>query len=126
MNKRNNFVDDEIPAHKKKSNKKGLPRADHKHIYETVLLTRNYHSNFGDSEYTLPTKVCVVCGRIGKTDSDESLCERQPELSVKRWAVWSKNLSKKALCLPKWHADYWEKFATKTVGVKKNDISISD
>lgn len=28
---------DDIPKHKKKSKKKGQPRADHKHEYKTVL-----------------------------------------------------------------------------------------
>ena len=31
-----NCFEDDVPAHRKKSKKKGQPRADHKHIYETV------------------------------------------------------------------------------------------
>jgi hypothetical protein len=109
-----NLVNDEIPAYKKKSKKKGLSRADHKHIYETVLLTRHLHYNSRDSEYVLPTKVCMICGRIDKTDQDESLWEKNSEVSVKPWMRWMKELSEKALSLPKWEADAWDKFAIKT------------
>lgn len=105
---------DEIPAYKKKSKNKGQPRADHKHIYETVLLTYHYHNNFGDSEYTLPTKVCTICGRIGKTDEDESLWIKSPDTEIKPWMIWMRKLSNKALNLPKWHVNYRGKFAIET------------
>lgn len=108
-----NFINDEIPAHKKKSKKKGQPRADHKHIYETVLLTRFSHSNFGDFERVQPTKVCIICGRIGAVDKDESLWEKHPDPNIKSWMIWMKELSEKALSLPKWKADAWDKFATR-------------
>ena len=111
-----NFINNEIPAYKKKSKKKGQPRADHKHIYETVLLTRYYHWNTGEprvSEHILPTKVCTICGRIDKVDQDESLWEKHLDPSIKPWAIWMKDLSEKALSLPKWYADYWDKFATR-------------
>ena len=113
MNDEINFINDEVPAHKKKSKKKGLPRADHKHIYETVLLTRHYHSHYRDSEYIIPTKVCTICGRIGKTDEDETLWENSPDTSIAKWVMWGKELSEKALSLPKWQADCWDKFATR-------------
>lgn len=112
-----NFIDDEIPAHKKKSKKKGQPRADHKHMYETVLLITRYHINVGApsiSEHIMPTKVCTICGRIGYIDEDESLYEAHPDPDVKRWMLWRKELSEKALGLPKWRADAFDKFATKT------------
>lgn len=108
-----NFINDDIPAHKKKSKKKGLPRADHKHIYETVLLTRHLHLNYGDSEHIMPTKVCTICGRIDKVDQDESLWEKHPDPSIKSWMVWIRDLSEKALNLPKWGVDGWGKFATR-------------
>lgn len=110
------LIDDEVPAYKKKSKKKGQPRSKHKHIYETVLLTRYLHYNLGEprvSERKQPTKVCTICGRIGDTDEDESLYEIHPNPDVKRWMVWRKELSEKALNLPKWFADSFEKFATK-------------
>ena len=100
MNTKLNFINDEIPAYKKKSKNKGLPRADHKHIYETVLLTRYYHYNSRDSEHTLPTKVCTICGRIDKTDTDESFWNKTPEPSLKPFIVWEKDLNDKALNLP--------------------------
>lgn len=107
------FINDEIPAHKKKSKKKGLSRANHKHIYETVLLIRHLHFHHGDSEYMIPTKVCMICGRIGKTDEDEILWEKSPDTSIPKWAIWGKELSKKALDLPKWEVEGFGKFATR-------------
>ena len=116
MNDKTNLIDDEIPAYKKKSKKKGQPRADHKHTYETVLLTRYYHFNLGEprtSECKQPTKVCTICGRIDEVDKDESLYEVHPDPTVKSWMVWRKELSEKALSLPKWYVDDFDKFATK-------------
>lgn len=117
MGNKRDLIDNEVPAYKKKSKKKGQPRADHKHIYETVLLTRYYHFNLGEpcvSEDKYPTKVCTICGRIGEIDKDESLYEIHPDPNVKHWMVWRKDLSEKALNLPKWQAkDYFDKFATK-------------
>lgn len=114
MSNKIDLIDDEIPAHRKKSQKKGRHRADHKHTYETVLLTRYYHSNLGEprtSESKQPTKVCTICGRIDYVDNDESLYEMRPDNKIK-WA-WAKELSDKALSLPKWHVDGFDKFATK-------------
>lgn len=116
MNNNKDFIDNEIPAYRKKSKKKGQPRADHKHMYETVLLTRYYHVKFDDSvsEQKYPTKVCTICGRIAEIDKDESLYEVHPDPNVKHWMAWRKELSEKALSLPKWYAnDYFDKFATK-------------
>lgn len=109
-----NLIDNEIPAYRKKSKKKGQPRADHKHMYETVLLTRYYHFNLGEprtSESKQPTKVCTICGRIDYVDNDESLYEMRPDNKIK-WA-WAKELSEKALDLPKWQVDGFDKIATK-------------
>lgn len=110
-----NLIGDEIPAYRKKSKKKGQPRADHKHTYETVLLTRYYHYNFGEprtSESKQPTKVCTICGRIDYVDHDASLYDVHPDTKIK-WA-FAKDLSEKALGLPKWRADAFDKFAVKT------------
>jgi hypothetical protein len=111
-----NLINDEVPAYKKKSKKKGQPRADHKHVYETVLLIRRYYLNVGTpsiSEEMLPTKVCTICGRIDCVDKDDALYEVHPDPTVKSWMVWRKALSKKALNLPKWRAEWLDKFATK-------------
>lgn len=109
-----NLIDNEIPVYKKKSKKKGQSRADHKHIYETVLLTRYFHFNLDKprtSEQIQPTKVCTICGRIDYVDQDESLYDMRPD-DTHTWA-WTKALSKKALSLPQWYADSFDKFATK-------------
>ena len=114
MNDKLDLIDDEIPAYRKKSKKKGQPRADHKYMYETVLLTRYYHFNLGEprtSESKQPTKVCTICGRVDYVDYDESLYEMRPDSKIK-WAL-VKELSDKALSLPKWNVDAFDKFATK-------------
>lgn len=109
-----NLIENDVPAHKKKSTKKGQPRSDHKHLYETVLLIRYYHFNLGEprtSECKQPTKVCTICGRIDYVDCDESLYDVHPDSEIK-WA-WVKDLSEKALNLPKWYVNDFDKFATK-------------
>ena len=114
MSNKIDLIDDEVPAYRKKSKKKGQPRADHKHIYETVLLTRYYHFNLGEprtSESKWPTKVCTICGRIDEVDKDGTLYEVHPDTKIK-WAS-VKDLSEKALSLPKWCVDGFDKFATK-------------
>lgn len=109
-----NLIDDEVPAYKKKSKKKGQPRSDHKHTYETVLLISYFHYNIGEprvSERKQPTKVCTICGRIDDVDYDESLYDVRPDSNLK--GVFVKDLSEKALSLPKWCADFFDKFAIK-------------
>lgn len=117
--KREPLVDEEV-KHKKKSKFKGQPRSKHKHIYETVLLTKNYHSRdfkTGKPEIhknTLPTRVCTVCGRIGYHDDNESYYIKKPIVDLP-FHAYEKVLSEEALSLPKWHTeDYWDKFAIKT------------
>ncbi len=104
--------------HKKKSVKKGQPRADHKHTYETVLLHSIYHykdyKSGRDATHTmvLPTKVCTICGRVGMTDRDESLYVDIPSLYP--FITHTTELSEKALSLPKWQRDsYFDKCAKK-------------
>lgn len=115
MNNKLDFIDDEIPAYRKKSKKKGQPRADHKHMYETVLLTRCHHFNFGElrtSESKRPTRVCTICGRIDDVDNDPSYYVRH-KVSGIPFLAYEKDLSEKALGLSKWYVDDYEKFATK-------------
>lgn len=110
------LINDDIPAYKKKSKKKGQPRADHKHMYETVLLITHYHINVGKpsiSDHIMPTKVCTICGRIDYIDEDESMYKVHPDPDVKHWMIWRRELSDKALGLPKWQVDAFEKFAIK-------------
>ena len=120
MNDKVNLIDDDAPAYKKKSKKKGQPRSKHKHIYETVLLINDYHStDFKTgkpriSQTILPTKVCTICGRIEETDTDESLYKKSSDPTIKSWMIWGRELSEKALNLPKWHCNFLDKFAIKT------------
>ena len=109
----------EEPKYRKKSQSKGQPRSKHKHIYETVLLTRDYHTTDYKtgkpkvSQTILPTKVCTICGRIAEFDKDPSFYVKEP-ISDLPFIVYKKVLSEKALNLPKWYAeDFWDKFAEK-------------
>ena len=112
-----NYIDNETPKYKKKSKAKGQPRANHKHIYETVLLISNYHSaDFKTGkpeviEMVYPTKVCTICGRVGETDRDDSYYVKDDKTT--RWLYCHcDSLSEKALKLPKWYRhDYFDKFA---------------
>ena len=111
----------EQPAHKKKSTAKGQTRSNHKHIYETVLLTTEFHYNdFKTGEPKVrhmisPTKICGVCGRICEIDCDEKFYLSNIESSFSTWRT-EKALSPEALALPRWRADFFDKFA-----VKEND-----
>lgn len=114
-----NLIENDIPAYKKKSKKKGLPRSKHKHIYETVLLCRNWHStDFKNgtpkvTQIMAPTKVCTICGRIGDVDKDPLYYTEKP-ITYLPWLVRERELSEKALNLPTWYTnDYFDKFAIK-------------
>ena len=117
MNKRRIPLEKEEPKHKKKSQGNGLPRSKHKHTYETVLLTKYYHgTDFRTgaprvTEVTYPTKVCTICGRIDEIDRDDSYYIKDDS----KWLYChDKDLSEKALALPRWYAnDFWDKFAHK-------------
>ena len=119
MNDKRTILTDEEPKHKKKSKGNGLPRSKHKHIYETVLLHHEfrYTSPKTGKEVVVPkdvpTKVCVVCGRIDYVDTDPSYYERVQVKDVP-FLFYEKVLTEKALKLPKWSADsIYGKFATK-------------
>ena len=100
------------PKYRKKSKAKGQPRADHKHVYENVLLTRYFtipdrQGNPKQHASVDPYRVCSICGRI-----DDMLFDAEyyngPRLRYPR------ELSEKALALPKWHCNkYEDKFAVK-------------
>lgn len=113
---------DEPTKYKKKSKAKGLPRSDHKHKYETVLLHATYKTyNFKsgvpkNKQFIYPAKVCIICGRIKSTDKDPSYYVEKLINTDLPYKVYSKSLSEKALSLPKWHVnDLFDKFAVKEV-----------
>jgi hypothetical protein len=112
---------DEEAKYKKKSTAKGQPRSNHKHIYETVLLTKDYHTTDyktgkpKTNQTILPTKVCVICGRIDIVDNDQSFYIKK-HISDLPCCAYETVLSEKALNLPRWYAkDFWDKFAIKNV-----------
>ena len=117
MNSRKYSFDNEVPKYRKKSKGKGLPRADHKHLYETVLLTKRYNgTDFKTgrpriTEHQLPTKVCTICGRIDYVDKDPKyyVSKQIADLPV---IIHEKVLSEEALKLSQWLADdFFDKFA---------------
>lgn len=118
MNEKRIPLVDEEPKYKKKSTAKGQPRSKHKHIYETVLLITDYHyTDFKTGKPTIsqttgPTKVCTICGRIDETDNDTSYYIIKPIPNLP-FVVYDKELSEKALNLPKWKRDFFDKFAIK-------------
>ena len=108
----------EVPKYKKKSTSKGLPRSKHKHIYETVLLTtisetQDYKTGLKKKVYrSFPTKVCSICGRIDKVDRESSYyIEEQNGYQF----LFSPKLSDKALSLPRWTCNSFDKFAIKEI-----------
>lgn len=116
--KRTPLLDDE-PKYKKKSTAKGQPRSKHKHVYETVLLTRYHHITDIKTgkpkvyEDSFPTKVCTICGRIDGVDWDASYYVKKGVPGVP-FAAYSTELTEKALSLPKWYVeDFFDKFAMK-------------
>ena len=113
MNEKREPFENEVPKHKKKSKKKGQPRADHKHEYKTVLLIREWENPYKPGEkheVKHPTKVCTICGRVG--DVDLSMYEKV-EIPNMPFRLCEKNI-KNETCLERWHVDsYFDKFAKK-------------
>lgn len=111
------MIDEEIGKYKKKSTAKGQARSKHKHEYETVLLTRISEyvdfdtGNTKSREHVSPTKVCTICGRIDYRDEDPSYYEIC-YLRETPYKVYCKELSPKALKLPKYTAGFFDKFAS--------------
>lgn len=122
MSTQYDYLNEEKTKYKKKSTAKGQPRSKHKHLYKTVLL-RSYHT-YPDfktgkpkTSFTeLPTKICAICGRIDYVDQDPSLYSYK-ELKQVPYRVYSKELSEKALALPKYYKnDFLDKFAKEGEG----------
>lgn len=110
--KRIPIVNDQ-PKHKKKSKAKGQPRADHKHIYEPVLLYRP-HKNHYTGEITdiiTVNTVCQICGRIDDTLHGDEWYDGEA-YQLGKYRFMKDRLNAKALALPHWYTDdYWDKFA---------------
>ena len=114
MDEKRKPFENEVPKHKKKSKKKGQPRADHKHEYKTVLLLKEYMNQYFPDKPTmhkLPTKVCVICGRIGNVDMDMyDLVEIKDMIPYKI----HERVIRDEESLEKWYVDdYFDKFAKK-------------
>lgn len=114
MNEKRALVENEVPKHKKKSKKKGQPRADHRHEYKTVLLLNEYENKYFPDQKNLrkrPTSVCVICGRVGDIDmSQYDLVEVPDDLPHKVY----QRVIRDEESLEKWYVDgYFDKFAKK-------------
>ncbi len=55
---------DDAMRYKKKSDKKGKERSDHKHLYIDAEIFDIYLSR----EYSFSGKVCSICGKIKRSD----------------------------------------------------------
>lgn len=109
-------IDDTVPKHKKKSKKGGTSRANHKHDYKTVLLTKYYEYTPGKkSKSVSPAKVCSICGRVGEVDFF------QYELVDKTDQTYPFAMKERRIrdpeTLEKWHCDFFDKFAKKTEAI---------
>jgi hypothetical protein len=89
----------------KKSDAKGHPRSNHKHLYETVCLhhkyslTKPHDTNPWNVDYHSATKVCTICGRI--EEADESYYKK--ESGHNNWGTYfSTKLIPEAFDLPRW------------------------
>ena len=106
-------LESEEPRHRKKSKKRGQPRADHKHEYKTVLLLNEYVNQYFPDKTTLtkrPTKVCVICGRVG--DIDYEMYELV-EMHGMPYRIHERKIRDEE-SLEKWYVDdYFDKFAKK-------------
>lgn len=106
-------IENDEPRHRKKSKKRGQPRADHKHEYKTVLLLNKFVSDyFPDKERLIkrPAKVCMVCGRVGNTDFSQYDLVEIPDMPYRICEREIRDEDK----LEKWYVDdYFDKFAKK-------------
>ena len=111
MNEKRMPLEREEPKHKKKSQKKGQPRADHKHEYKTVLLYSYFDNLFkpGErNEYKRPAKVCAICGRVWGTDLSQYDLEEMQDMPYRI----HKRVIRDEELLEKWYVDdYFDKFA---------------
>lgn len=114
-------LENDIPKHRKKSKKKGQPRADHKHEYKTVLLLNEYEHAYFPGEKTLikrPTKVCMICGRVGETDMSMYDHEEIPDMPYRVYQRIIRNEDS----LEKWYVeDYFDKTAKRVIEDKVDE-----
>ena len=115
MNERRTPLEKEEPKHKKRSKKRGQPRADHKHEYKTVLLYLWSDPSWISGErtaYEVPKKVCMICGRVGDTDMNQyELVNAEEPIPYHT----KKRVIKNPESLEIWDCDFFGKFAKKRV-----------
>ena len=86
--------ENEIPKYKKKSKKKGQPRADHKHEYKEVVVHSWWSNPFKQGEkqeHIEICEVCTVCGRIGKYVSGMFYVWNEDEYDISQMEHWYKD-----------------------------------
>lgn len=120
MNERRTPLEMEEPKHKKRSKRRGQPRADHKHEYKTVLLLNEYISNHFPGKATLikrPCKVCVICGRVGHVDMSQY---DHVEVQGLPYRIHERQIRDEDE-LEKWYVvDYFDKFARKVTAIDED------
>lgn len=118
MNDKREAIVDEDPRYRKKAKRKGMPRADHKHEYKTVLLCRYYNNPLRPGERTAvtsATEVCEICGRIGYVDHDQYELvdlEGSYPYPMKKRQIRNEDKLEKWIC-----EDYFDKFARKMTDI---------
>jgi hypothetical protein len=103
MDEKRKPFENEIPKYKKKSKKKGQPRADHKHEYKEVVVHSWFDNPFKQSERKESAeicKVCTACGRIGEYVTGMFLAIDPDKYDVNSMEHWMVD-------------DYFDKFAKK-------------
>ena len=108
MDEKRKPFENEVPKYKKKSTKKGQPRADHKHEYKDVVVHSWFDNPFKQNErneHINIYEVCTICGRIGSYVTSYIF---QTEEEMKKYDL--KNMDH-------WYVDdYFDKFAKKMKG----------
>lgn len=111
MNEKREPFESDVPRYKKRSKKKGQPRADHKHEYKTVLLLNEYVNTYLPDKKTLikrPTKICTICGRVGEIDRSQYDVKQIPDMPYIIHEYEIRDEDK----LEKWYVEsYFDKFA---------------
>ena len=103
MDEKRKPFENKTPKYKKKSTKKGRPRADHKHEYKEVVVHSWFDNPFKQGERKESTevcKVCTVCGRIGEYVTGMFLAIDIEKYDIAKMEHWKVD-------------DYFDKFAKK-------------
>lgn len=110
MDEKHKPIENEVPKHKKKSKKKGRPRADHKHEYKEVVLHSWWVNPYKHSERNEHINICKVCTICGRIDTYITCVVFQTEEEMKKYDIQN---------MDHWYVDdCFDKFAKKMEELK--------